>query len=210
MKILEPNQSSQNPLNPSSAASKFGHFSSYPTEVVGDISIYRGSAGNDYLMASSGKNQLYGLAGDDVLKGSNGDDFLNGGTGNDFLMGNQGNDVLIDRDGGDLLNGGAGADQFQIAGAISSQNSTTISDFEIGTDTIKILDLGTTYDQLTFKEITSKDIISSNGVDSNLEIASNDMQSGVEIYALGKAIARLNGIKASDLKPDSFFLEIHN
>jgi CubicO group peptidase (beta-lactamase class C family) len=163
---------------------KLGYFSSKPTERIGEISTYRGSASNDYLSATSGRNRLYGLAGDDVLMGADGADELNGGTGNDFLKGKLGNDVLIDLDGGDLLSGGAGADLFQIAGARSSESLATISDFEVGIDTIKIADLGTTYDQLVF----------------------TDAQTGVEISSQGRAIALLTGIRASDLRPESFFL----
>lgn len=138
--------------------------------------IFRGTKNFDFFSGEASNDKLYGLAGDDTLNGQQGDDIINGGTDNDLLVGEKGNDVLIDGDGGDLMIGGEGADEFWISNWDVPDKPSTISDFNIGTDTIKIGRLGVTFDSLTFKTDQSSTTIYDNnqplailtGIDKNL------------------------------------------
>lgn len=85
-------------------------------------SIVDGGAGNDVLTGGSS---------DDELSGGDGDDLLIGGLGNDNLNGGDGNDTFDGGDGDDVQTGGNGADRF-----IISTGANTITDFELGTDTL--------------------------------------------------------------------------
>ncbi|MEM6400219.1 MAG: serine hydrolase [Cyanobacteria bacterium P01_D01_bin.116] len=144
--------------------------------------VFRGTKNFDFLIGEASNDKLYGLAGDDTLNGQQGDDIINGGTDNDLLFGEKGNDILIDGDGGDLMTGGEGADEFWISNWDIPDKPSTISDFNIGTDTIKIGRLGATFDSLTFK---------------------NDPYS-TTIYDDGKPLAILTGINKESLTPQSF------
>lgn len=84
-----------------------------------------GGEGNDRIGGKGGNDQLFGSEGEDSLYGDAGDDLLNGGLGND------------------QLSGGAGIDEFVIA---ATQGTDTITDFEIGTDLLRLESL--TVDEL--------------------------------------------------------------
>ncbi|MEO1764093.1 MAG: serine hydrolase [Cyanobacteria bacterium J06629_18] len=114
--------------------------------------VFRGTKNFDFLTGEQSNDTLYGLAGDDTLNGQQGNDIINGGTDNDLLVGEKGNDILIDGDGGDLMIGGEGADEFWISDWDISDKPSTIVDFNIGEDTIKIGRLGVTFDSLTFQK----------------------------------------------------------
>ncbi|MEO0936054.1 MAG: hypothetical protein AAFY21_20730, partial [Cyanobacteria bacterium J06641_2] len=114
--------------------------------------VFRGTKNFDFLTGEQSNDTLYGLAGDDTLNGQQGDDIINGGTDNDLLVGEKGNDILIDGDGGDLMIGGEGADEFWISDWDISDKPSTIVDFNIGEDTIKIGRLEVTFDSLTFQK----------------------------------------------------------
>jgi Ca2+-binding RTX toxin-like protein len=91
-------------------------------EVVDDIEVVIGGAGNDSITCADTDCTLTGGAGDDTLNGGDGNDTLNGGAGDDTLVGGDGNDTLNGGDGddvfdegsasngGDVMNGGAGVD----------------------------------------------------------------------------------------------------
>jgi D-alanyl-D-alanine carboxypeptidase len=145
--------------------------------------VQRGSASSDFLFANTpGNAKLYGLAGDDILVGNQGDDLLNGGTGRDLLIGGSGCNTLIDNDGGDLLIGGSGTNQFWLEGWNSPETPTTIADFQLGSDQIKVRRLGAAFEGLKFQD--------------------NDL--GVTLSDRDRPIAVLLGIRAADLKPDNF------
>jgi len=146
--------------------------------------VYRGTKNFDFLIGKASNDKLYGLAGDDFLSGGQGDDIINGGTDEDWLVGAKGNDVLIDGDGGDFMTGGEGADEFWINNWDIPDKPSTISDFHIGTDTIKIGRLGVTFDSLTFK----------------------DDQWSTTIYDNDKPLATLIGVDKESLTPQSFIL----
>lgn len=145
--------------------------------------VERGSASSDFLFANTpGNAKLYGLAGDDILVGNQGDNLLNGGTGRDLLIGGSGQNTLIDNDGGDLLIGGSGTNQFWLEGWDSPQTPTTIANFQLGSDQIKVRRLGAAFEGLKFQD--------------------NDL--GVTLSDRDRPIAVLLGIRAADLKPDNF------
>ncbi|MGV6850521.1 MAG: calcium-binding protein [Marinibacterium sp.] len=94
-----------------------------------------GNGGNDWLGGGRGNDGLWGGSGNDTLLGKDGDDTLDGGSGNDILQGGEGQDILT---------GGAGADVFYFVEGDSNDVNDTITDFEVGVDTI-IIDVGTPY-----------------------------------------------------------------
>ncbi len=125
--------------------------------------VLRGSADSDLLIGGTGNDTLYGLSGNDVLFGYNGDDLIKGGTGNDLLVGWEGNDILLDGDGGDYLIGGEGTDQFWLGSWDVPDTASIITDFEVGTDTIKVGRLGVTFNDLTIQDTGLGAIISEQG-----------------------------------------------
>lgn len=153
-----------------------------PSTELNETQILRGSKDFDFLVGKDANDTLYGLAGDDFLSGGEGDDIINGGTDKDWLVGAKGNDVLIDGDGGDLMTGGEGADQFWINNWNIPETATTIFDFNIAEDTIKIGRLGVTFDSLTFEE---------------------DSWS-TTIYDNDKPLVKLIGIDKESLTPERF------
>ena len=83
--------------------------------------------------STGGGPDIQGTNGDDVLIGGAGDEDIFGGNGNDFVNGGGGDDTINGGSGNDFFIGGDGADQFVFA---SGDDFDTISDFEIGTDSI--------------------------------------------------------------------------
>jgi CubicO group peptidase (beta-lactamase class C family)/predicted dienelactone hydrolase len=149
-----------------------------------------GNGGDDLLVGGSGGDRLLGGNGNDTLKGQSGKDYLNGGAGDDYLdggadvdrlIGGKGNDVLMDYEGGDRLTGGSGADVFGVGSPMATQASV-ITDFKRGTDQVKILRLGATFEDLSFRQ----------------------SRGGTTVLDQGKAIAFLSGIKAQKLSADDF------
>ncbi|BDT16413.1 calcium-binding protein [Arthrospira platensis NCB002] len=101
-----------------------------------------GGPGNDRLVGGVGHDTLIGGAGRDILIGGKGNDFLDGGPGNDRLNGGPGNDTLNGGPGRDILTGGPGADVFVFGfGESRVAAPDRITDFEIGTDKIDLLNL---------------------------------------------------------------------
>lgn len=98
-----------------------------------------GLEGDDSLQGANGNDVLNGNAGHDDLFGQIGNDTLFGGAGNDYLDGGEGNDVLIGGVGADTYYGQAGRDIF-IIGLGDGRN--TIADFEVSSETIRLIDSG--------------------------------------------------------------------
>ncbi|MGF1523106.1 MAG: esterase-like activity of phytase family protein [Leptolyngbyaceae cyanobacterium] len=122
---------------------------------IGDDDLIRGGAGNDRIGGKGGNDTLFGDDGDDQLWGDDGDDILRGGLGNDVLT-------------GDDNSGGQGADTFVLA---IGEGTDTITDFEVGTDTLQIL--GAAPDSLSF--------------------VGEQILNGTEVLVI------LNGVEATDL-----------
>jgi CubicO group peptidase (beta-lactamase class C family) len=139
-----------------------------------------GGNGNDWLVAGVGNDELVGGAGQDHLWGEQGNDRLDGGTDKDRLTAGQGDDLLIDRDGGDRLTGGSGQDAFWIG--TSDLGATLITDFRVGQDRLKLMDMTITYDQLQLQ----------------------DREGAVTISYQGKNLATLQGVKLDQLTPEQF------
>ncbi|UZQ52793.1 serine hydrolase [Trichothermofontia sichuanensis B231] len=137
-----------------------------------------GGTGNDRLVGGAGDDSLNGQAGTDKLWGRSGQDHLDGGSGRDQLNGGKGNDRLIDRDGGDHLTGGLGADQFWIGNG--RLGVTQVTDFEIGRDRLRFLELGATFDQLTLRNTPA----------------------GVVLSYAGRELVQLLGITAAQVTAD--------
>lgn len=140
-----------------------------------------GGSGEDLLVGDVGNDYLSGQSGDDLLSGGEGDDLLQGGVGMDALFGDRGSDILADYYGGDSLTGGSGADEFWIGDPTASR-ATMIQDFKVGSDQIKVLRLGASFE--------------------NLAIRAGD--SGVVISDQGRAIAIVSGVEVEDLTAESF------
>ena len=102
-------------------------------DVLTGIEDVTGSAQNDVLA---------GNGADNTLNGGNGADSLTGGSGTDMLLGGQGADTLGGGLGNDTLTGGQGNDIFVFNTAPSATNHDTISDFNLGNDTITLENTG--------------------------------------------------------------------
>lgn len=103
-----------------------------------------GGPGNDELIAGTNDRLIGGSGGDrlDARNGGGGNSLL-GGDGNDRLLsgvgdrllGQAGNDILF-AFGNSTLSGGAGADQFWLTADLLRNGAPTITDFQLGTDSI--------------------------------------------------------------------------
>ncbi|MBF2001877.1 MAG: hypothetical protein IGS38_14265 [Synechococcales cyanobacterium M58_A2018_015] len=130
----------------------------------------QGTSGPDDLQGTENNDQMSGLAGSDLLRGLKGNDVLKGNAGNDTLAGQEGDDVLQGASNADTLDGGAGDDT--LTGGSGNdlfilqpkQGSTTITDFEEGTDQ---LGLGQEFapSKLRFEQSGSDTIVIWNGIE---------------------------------------------
>lgn len=108
----------------------------------GDDIIYSGH-GRDLVNSGSGNDTVYAGAGNDVVNGKSGDDLLDGGGQDDLLVGAEDNDTLIGGNDDDILwgdttdNAGGYADVFVFD---NDDGNDVIKDFEVGVDTIGLLD----------------------------------------------------------------------
>lgn len=94
----------------------------------------------DDVRGDNQTNVVDGADGDDIIRGAGGNDLLAGGTGNDTLRGNADEDQLDGGEGFNVLGGGSGADLFiqRNRDASAPDEYDTISDFEIGLDTLLV------------------------------------------------------------------------
>ena len=76
---------------------------------VGDLFIFNGGAGSDFIQGTQYNDKIIGGAGDDHLFAGVGNDTIDGGLGSDIIFGEDGDDILIGGDGNDMLMGGAGS-----------------------------------------------------------------------------------------------------
>ena len=132
--------------------SLFGHM---------DDDVLDGGAGDDSLTGGFGSDSLSGGVGDDALHGGADDDTLFGGEGADTLFGGDGQDLIIGTgdsaasgvdflnggDGddiivagsGDWVTGGDGLDQILLDEWSTSNETTTITDFDETEDSLVLL-----------------------------------------------------------------------
>ncbi|MEM9451316.1 MAG: hypothetical protein AAGA75_22650, partial [Cyanobacteria bacterium P01_E01_bin.6] len=119
--------------------------------------------GNDFVLGSNRNDLLSGDAGRDTIDGGAGDDLIMGVTGNDLLTGGKGSDVFI-------FGNGDGRD--------------TITDFEVGSDSIGLVEGELVFEDLTITQVGSA--------------------AQIRVTNTGEVLARLNGVDASALGSDSF------
>ncbi len=96
--------------------------------VMSDIEIVAGGAGDDSITGSAKRDILKGNDGNDTLVGGDGDDLLVGGKGADVLRGGLGDDTIhaIDLDSTDTVDGGDGFD------SVTYDSVATVKDNVLG------------------------------------------------------------------------------
>ncbi len=116
---------------------------------VAELTVIRGTDGQDRLRGTALNELIQGFEGSDALRGEAGDDILMGGRGSDVLKGNQGSDLLIGvdletagRGERDVMRGGDDADIFVLgdesgayyndgdAGSLGRRDRAVIRDFD--------------------------------------------------------------------------------
>lgn len=153
--------------------------------------IIVGLAGDDTLSGHGGSDIIKGGADDDTLFGGDGNDYLEGGFGTDTIFGGAGDDHITDTLGDDHLFGGEGADEFFFSSVVFAEGGSSggydvIEDFELGVDTLTILNWNESY-WSSFGDY----------IDDH---AFGNADPGVTIEWDGGVI-RLAGISKSDLNP---------
>ncbi|MGB3533714.1 MAG: calcium-binding protein [Microcoleaceae cyanobacterium] len=146
-----------------------------------------GMGGDDIIFGGAGNDRIGGKDGNDLISGDEGDDFIWGDAGDDTIMGVTGNDVLT----GDDFSGGSGSDLFVLRLTARSANGNgdgtdTITDFEVGTDMIGLVE-----GELMFEDI---EIIEING------------NAAISVMETGETLAVLNGVDADELTADAFVI----
>lgn len=109
----------------------------------------QGGTGDDTLEGGDRVDLLIGGQGDDTMYGGDSGDLIRGDDGDDTIYGGEGRDLIIGGEGDDTLTGGEGADIFYYNGAAGDD---TITDFEIGTDTIDLSRSGFEYSELSITQ----------------------------------------------------------
>ncbi|MGB3533715.1 MAG: tandem-95 repeat protein [Microcoleaceae cyanobacterium] len=138
-----------------------------------------GAGGDDIIFGGAGNDRIGGKDGNDLLSGDAGDDMIFGDAGDDTIMGVTGNDTLT----GDDFSGGNGSDLFIFG---NGDGTDTITDFEVGTDLIGLVE-----DELTFEDI---------------EIITIDGDAAISVMETGETLAILNGVDADELTADAFVI----
>ncbi|MEM7236899.1 MAG: Ig-like domain-containing protein, partial [Pseudomonadota bacterium] len=135
--------------------------------VTSNVLTITGTSAGETLQGTDDGEIIDGAGGADTLRGNGGNDILDGGAGRDKLYGGDGEDLLFaDINDRDLLYGGADADEFVFQTGGTQSVVTRIFDFERGVDKINLIELGLTFDDLSFKDTTngSNSIITVNSV----------------------------------------------
>jgi len=147
--------------------------------------------GNERIYGNVGNERIDGGAGDDTLSGRDGDDILYGGPGDDIIDGTHVNGHERNM-GLDTLYGNEGADTFVLR---SGAGHVTISDFDPGTDLIKLRSMD--FDEL---EITKM------GNSTQIAIDTKHLRTEWQVDgAPDDLLAILPGIEPGELTAGDFF-----
>ncbi len=119
-----------------------------------------------------------------TITGTSGDDMLHGGILETTLNGGAGDDILITGTGATTMTGGVGADIFFVR---QGSGSTTITDFQAGTDTLDLSDfwLLRTPAQLDFTNTAQGAHIHYRGDNIDITSASGGPLSSADIFGAG-------------------------
>ena len=151
---------------------------------LGDDIIF-GHGGDDTIDGNEGNDVLYGGAGADTLAGSDGNDVLYGGAGADTIDGGAGDDVFYGGAGADSLTGGGGRDHFVLdLDASSPADANTITDFNAGDDTFRIIERTGKLEQIARTGF--------------LDVATAEAQYGITFRAHKKSIFKIVGKDDAD------------
>ena len=161
--------------------------------------LIKGLSGNDTLRGFFGNDKLRGGKGDDLLRGGKGNDLIEGGKGDDTLEGSWGDDTLVGGKGNDRLTGGEGQDIFVYKQV--DHRRDTITDFEIGIDTIDLSNLfkGSNYTSAN----AFKDYVKLEQLGSDTQVRVDIMGDSGDQF---KTLATLNNIEKTALNTDHFAL----
>jgi len=99
----------------------------------GGNDIVYGGAGDDTFQSNTGTKTYFGEGGNDSITVVN-SSFVDGGAGNDYLYSS------LNKGGDHTFTGGTGADIFEFNYASTKEADQIITDFEVGTDILKIND----------------------------------------------------------------------
>lgn len=140
-----------------------------------------GGTGNDRIEGGAGNDTIGAGDDNDLVLGESGDDFLGGGAGNDNLRGGGGDDILNGGTGNDLLTGGADNDTFVFRAGPAQRD--TITDFEDGSDMIRLIGLGSSISDLSIRQAGANVEISSGSTTIVLQnTRSSEIDSGDFIF----------------------------
>ncbi|MEL7039548.1 MAG: hypothetical protein AAFO04_28645, partial [Cyanobacteria bacterium J06592_8] len=138
-----------------------------------------GEGGDDVISGGDGDDRIGGKDGWDLLTGDAGEDEIFGDDGNDTLMGGTGNDTLTGDDG----SGGQGSDLFVFG---NGDGTDLITDFEVGTDFIGLVE-----GELSFEE---------------LEIVEIDGDAAINVIETVETLAILPGVGSDELIAEMFVM----
>ena len=97
-----------------------------------------GDLGRDHVFSGLGNDTIQGGNGDDTFLGEAGEDLIFARLGNDLVDGGADADTIDGGAGADTITGGAGADVFIFAAGDAGTGVDAVTDFELGTDTLRI------------------------------------------------------------------------
>ncbi len=118
------------------------------TETSGNDLLYQ-TNDSEFIDGDAGFDYIDGQGGNDLISGGDEIDFIMGGDGSDVISGDHGDDLILGGDGDDAISGGAGSDQ--LSGGAGSDTFVfeffddgvdTVTDFQVGEDTIQIKGVG--------------------------------------------------------------------